>query len=105
VLTEGEADVVVAETVTLGASGASASKMSGVAIGGAGGVGGKSRSVEGDYLSGVTALANRNGEIITSASWDQRMQPGGILMPPEEVARNGAVHLLAVLETEGLKRR
>ena len=101
VVTEGDADVVVDGTVTLGQG---SSSIAGVG-GGRDFVFGKSQSVGGDYVSGVTALVNRKGEIVTSASWGQRLKKGEPLLSPEEVARHGADRLLGVLGREGLKRR
>lgn len=101
VVTEGDADVVVDGTVTLGQGSSSNAGISGSKDF----VFGKSKSVGGDYVSGVTALVVRKGEIITSASWGQRLKKGEELLPPEIVARHAADGLLRVLGREGLKRR
>ena len=101
VVTEGDADVVVDGTVTLGQGSSSNAGVSGTKDF----VFGKSKSVGGDYVSGVTALVVRKGEIITSASWGQRLKKGEELLPPEIVARHSADALLRVLSREGLKRR
>ena len=98
---EGEADVVIEGTVTLAQGGSSSARLGG----GPGWVAGKSEGVGGDYVSGVTSLVLRNGEILFSASWGQVMSKGGELLPPELVARRTAERLLGTLYREGLKRR
>ncbi len=88
---EGEADVFIEGTVTIAHGGGSS---------------GKTKDVVGlDYVSGVTSLVLRDGEILTSASWGQVMTNGRELLPPESVARNAADRMLAALLREGLKRR
>ena len=88
---EGESDVVIEGTVTIARGGGSS---------------GKTKDVAGvDYVSGVTSLVLRNGEILTSASWGQVMTNGRELLPPESVARNTAERLFGKLCREGLKRR
>ena len=98
---EGEADVVIEGTVTT-ASGESSSSRIG---GGRGWVAGKSQGTGGDYISGITSIALRDGEILTSASWGQVIANGREILPPESVARTAADRMLAVLFHEGLKRR
>ena len=98
---EGEADVVIEGTVTSVQAGSS----SGHIAGGPNWVGGKSQGVGGDYVSGVTALVLRDGQILFSASWGQVMAKGSELLPPELVARRTAERLLGTLYKEGLKRR
>ena len=94
---EGEADIVIEGTVTLARGDSSSASIGG-------GVG-KGQSVAGEYVSGVTSLALRDGGILTSASWGQNFGKGVTLLPPESVARNAANSLLGQLAHEGLKRR
>ena len=101
VVTEGDADVVIDGTVTIGKGSSSGSGITGTGAF----VVGKSHSVGGDYVSGVTALVVRRGEIITSSSWGQTLKKGEDLFPPEIVARRAADGLLRVMSREGLKRR
>ena len=89
---EGEADVVIEGTVTYAQAGS------------AGATGARVRIVEGEYVSGVTSIATRNGEIVTSTSFGQVMSKGGELLPPEYVARRAADRLLGELYRHGLKR-
>ena len=101
VLQEGAADVVLEGTVTV----ANGDSSSGRIGGGQSLIVGRSQHVAGDYVSGVTSLALRNGEILTSASWGQNFGKGDALLPPESVARRAAERLLDQLYREGLKRR
>ena len=98
---EGEADVVIEGTVTA-AKGESSSSRIGA---GPAWVAGKSQGAGGEYVSGITSIALRNGEILTSASWGQAMASGRGMLPPESVARTAADRMLAALFREGLKRR
>ena len=98
---EGEADVVIEGTVTSGQAGSS----SGHIAGGPNWLGGKSQGVGGDYVSGVTALVLRDGQIWFSASWGQVMSKGSELLPPELVARRTAERLLGTLYKDGMKRK
>lgn len=97
---EGDADVIIEGTVTSAKAGSSASNL---------GVGpnwavGKSRSTEGEYVSGVTSVAYKNGEILASASWGQVIAKGGDILPPEYVARRAADRMVSALYRYGLKR-
>ncbi len=98
---EGEADVVIEGTVTTAKGESSSSRIGG----GRDWVAGKSQGTGGDYVSGITSIALRNGEILTSASWGQVIASGRELLPPESVARTAADRMLAALLREGLKRR
>src|SRR5947209_2295804 len=70
VIQEGDADVVIEGTVTT-----STGTSSSAAIGGGQSIIlGKSQNVGGDYVTGVTCLALRSGEIFTSASWGQNLE-------------------------------
>ena len=93
VVREGDADVVLEGTVTTAKAASGSSRA------------GKSQESGGDYISGVTSIALRNGEILTSASWGQVIASGRELLPPESVARTAADRMLAALFREGLKRR
>ncbi len=99
IIREGEADVLIEGTVTSGHAGSSTGSF------GAGPnyAAGKSRAVAGEYVSGVTATAIRNGEILTSASWGQVIAKGEELLPPEYVARNAANRLVDWLHRFGLR--
>lgn len=98
---EGEADVVIEGTVTAAKGESSSSRIGG----GRDWVAGKSQGTGGDYVSGITSIALRNGEIVTSTSWGQVIASGRELLPPESVARTAADRMLAALFREGLKRR
>ena len=98
---EGEADVVIEGTVTTAKGESSSSRIGG----GRDWVAGKSQGTGGDYVSGITSIALRSGEILTSASWGQVIASGRELLPPESVARTAADRMLAALLREGLKRR
>ena len=98
---DGEADVVIEGTVTLAHGGSSSGSLGG----GSGWIAGKSQGVGGDYVSGVTSVAMRDGEILTSASWGQVIAKGRELLPPESVARSAAERLFGALYSHGLKRR
>lgn len=93
IVREGDADVVIEGTVTTAKAESGASR------------GNKSQESGGDYISGVTSIALRDGEILTSASWGQVIASGRALLPPESVARTAADRMLAALFREGLKRR
>lgn len=95
ILREGTADVVVEGTVT-------------ATVGGSSGKGGFSQnesSSGGAFVSGVTALVTRNGEVLTSAEWGQALKGGRGLLAPEEVARRGADRLVRELRRHGLGRK
>jgi len=101
VVRAGEADVLVEGTVTL------AKWDSGsVRVGGGGDVfAGKGHRVAGDFVSGVTSVVMRDGQVLASASWGQNVGKGNELMAPESVAHRAADRLLGQLSREGLKRR
>jgi hypothetical protein len=101
VVREGEADVVIEGTVTLGMGDSSSVRVGG----GQSVIVGKGQSVGGDYVSGVTALVLRGSEVLTSASWGQNLGKGETLLPPESVAREAADRLLKRLFAVGLQRR
>jgi len=93
VIREGEADVVIEGTITHGVAGSSKDAGAGAA------------SVFGKYVSGVTAVAVRNGEVLTSASWGQVMAKGKEILPPELVARQAANRMVDSLYRKGLRKR
>jgi hypothetical protein len=98
VVQEGDADVVIQGTVTLlrgGSSSGSAGANANFALA-------ENKSSGGDYVSGVTSLALRNGDIITSASFGQSLNKGGRLFPPELVAREAANRLVDQLVCQGM---
>jgi len=95
ILREGTADVVVEGTVTATVGGSSGSDAWSGREGAAGGV----------FVSGVTALVTRNGEVITSAEWSQALKGGRGLVAPEEVARKTADRLVRELRRHGLSRK
>jgi hypothetical protein len=101
VVQDGEADVVIEGTVTT-STGSSA-------CGGVGGgqslILGRAQNAGGDYVSGVTCLALRNGDIFSSASWGQNLGKGEPLLAPETVAREAANRLLSQLFRKGLKEK
>jgi hypothetical protein len=99
VVQEGDADVVIQGTVTLANGGSSSGSVGGNGYF----IVGKNHSILGDYVSGVTSLALRNGEVLTSASYGQNLGKG--LLPPESVARIAANRLAAELVREGMKRQ
>ena len=99
VVTEGDADVVIGGTVTFAHVAGNASG------GGASVVVGNSNNLNGGSVSGVTGIARRSGEVITSASWSYPLEKGEELLSPETVARHAADRLIDVLGREGLKRR
>lgn len=101
IIQEGDVDVIIEGTVTMSMGGSS----SGSIVGGANFISGSDKSAAGYFVSGVTALALRDGGILTSASWGQTIKKGSGIIPPEEVARNGAQRLVDQLAREGLKRR
>ena len=90
---DGDADVVIEGTITHGVAGSSKDAGPGAA------------SVFGKYVSGVTAVAVRNGEVLTSASWGQVMAKGKEILPPELVARQTANRMVDSLYRKGLKRQ
>jgi hypothetical protein len=93
VVLEGDADVVIQGTVTLGKGGSASAGV------------GKDQLSVGEYVSGVTSLALRNGEVITSASYGQNIGKGDELRSPEEVAREAANRLADQLVNEGMKKQ
>ena len=101
VIREGEADVLIEGTITHGVAGSS---TSGFAAGG-NWASGSSRYTGGEYVSGVTSIALRNGEVLTSASWGQVMAKGKEILPPELVARQAAIRMMDSLYRKGLKKR
>jgi hypothetical protein len=98
---QGEADVILEGTVTYAQAGSSASSLGA----GSNWAAGKSRTTVGEYVSGVTSVAYKNGEILTSASWGQVIAKGEELLPPELVARRAAERMVDSLYRHGLKRR
>jgi len=101
---EGPADIVVEGTVTFGGGSTSQGAIAGSAGSTFGSVFGASNSAAGDYVSGVTALATRNGDVVASTSWGQTLK-GGKILPPEEVARVAAIQLRDQLRRIGLQSR
>ena len=101
VVLEGEADVIIEGTVTV----ASIDSSSGSLRGGPSFISGKGEHVATTYISGVTALAMRDGGVLASSSWGQVLEKKSPLIPPETVAREAADRLLGQLAREGLKRR
>lgn len=98
VVQEGDADVVIQGTVTIlrgGSSSGSAGAYGNFAAA-------QNKSTAGDYVSGITSLALRNGDIITSASFGQNLDKGGSLFPPELVAREAANRLVDQLVCQGM---
>ena len=93
VIREGAADVVIEGTVTTAQAASTSSRAN------------SSQGSGGDYVSGVTAVAMREGDILTSASWGQIIASGRAILPPESVAKSAADRLLAALFREGLGRR
>lgn len=100
---DGEAEVVVEGTVTMLSGSSGTGRVAGLAYGGNAGVGGRYQSTGGDWVSGVTALVLRNGEILTTAAWAQELNSDA-LRPPEEVAREAASELLSALRSKGLPK-
>jgi hypothetical protein len=96
VLREGSADVRIEGTVVL--------FDGGEAKGAAKGAKAKLALSEGQYVSGITAVATRGGEVIAAANWGQQKRTEGTL-PPEFVARVVAEHLTKSLLREGLASR
>lgn len=94
---EGDAEIVIEGTVTYAEAGSSSGRLGA----GSNWVAGKSQATGGEYVSGVTSVAYRNGEIFTSASWGQVMAKGGEILPPEMVARKTAEKLQASLYPRG----
>jgi hypothetical protein len=101
VVREGEADIVIEGTVTTAEAGSSVSSLGA----GSNWAAGRSRTTAGQYVSGVTSVAYRKGEILTSASWGQVIAKGEELLPPELVARRAADRLMGSLYRYGLKKR
>lgn len=101
VVQEGEADIVIEGTITMGMAGSSSSSIGG----GNAFIAGKSQGAGGEYVSGVTSLVLRDGEILASASWGQDIGKGSAMMSPESVARRSADRLLPSLLQQGMKRR
>jgi len=99
VVTEGDADVVIEGTVTF------AHVAGNVSGGGASVVVGNGNNVNGSAVSGVTGVARRDGEVITSASWSYPFGKKKDILSPETVARHAAERLIGVMGKEGLKRR
>ena len=97
---EGEADIVVEGTITFGQAGSSMGSLGA----GPNWAAGKTRAVAGEYVSGITSVAMRSGEILTSTFFGQVMEKGGELLPPEYVARRAADRLVGELYRHGLKR-
>ena len=101
IVREGTADVVVEGTVT-----ATVGESSGGSFGrNTSFFGGKKSASGGEFVSGVTALVTRNGDVITSAEWSQALKGGRGLLAPEEVARKAADRLVRELRRHGLSRR
>jgi hypothetical protein len=101
VVQDGEADVVIEGTVTT----STGSSGSGGVGGGQSLILGRAQNAGGDYVSGVTCLALRNGDIFSSASWGQNLGKGESLLAPETVAREAANRLLSQLFRKGLKEK
>lgn len=89
IVQEGEAEITVEGTITQAHGGSSGGNLAG----GTDWIAGKSQAVVGEFVSGITALAYRKGEILTSASWGQVLSKGAKLLPPEYVAREAAGRL------------
>jgi hypothetical protein len=99
VVTDGDADVVIEGTVTFAHVAGNAS------FGSTSVVVGNGNNVNGGAVSGVTGVARRNGEVITSASWSYPLGKKKDILSPETVARHAAERLIGVMGKEGLKRR
>lgn len=99
VVREGAADVVVEGTVTMltGAAGESRATVVGVAGTAA------SQASGGRYVGGVTALALRDGTVLTSASRGQTLGDDD-LRSSEQIARDVADRLVDELRERGLAR-
>ena len=104
VVREGPADVVVEGTITFVTGATSQGGVGASAVGGTFGAFGSSRSAAGDYVSGITALATRDGEVIAGANWGQTLGSGKIVAP-ETVAREVAAALYDRLRKVGLEER
>jgi hypothetical protein len=91
ILRQGDADVVIEGTVTIGHGAGAESGWKG------------SHASAGEFVSGVTALVLRQGEIVTSAEEGQQLRGVG-LKPPEEIAMRVADKLVRALRREGLGR-
>lgn len=89
VIRDGDADVVIEGTITHGVAGSS----------------GRADSVYGTYVAGVTAVAMRNGDVLSSASWGQVMAKGKRILPPELVAWYAANKMVDSLYKKGLRKR
>lgn len=101
IVKDGDADVVIEGTITYSRAGSSMESLGA----GPNWAAGKGRASVGEYVSGITALVTRNGEILVSKSFGQVISKGGELLPPEYVARQAADRLLGDLYRSGLKRR
>lgn len=101
IVREGEADVVVEGTVTMSEGGSASSSFGAGSNWAAGG----GRAVAGSYVSGVTAMALKDGEVLTTVSWGQVLAKGKEILPPELVAREAADRLMGALYRRGLKKR
>jgi hypothetical protein len=99
IVRDGAAEVVVEGTVTTGSGAVGTGSM----LGSPQVVGGAFRGAAGQYVTGVTALVLRDGEILASASWGQALT-GEALEPPEHVAAEAAERLLSVLRDHGLPK-
>jgi hypothetical protein len=99
VVTEGDADIAIAGTVTFShlPEGQSGVKTSVVV--------GNGNSVQHGAVSGITGVARRGGEILSSGSWSYPLERGEDVLPPETVAKRAADRLIDLLEREGLRRR
>jgi hypothetical protein len=104
IVRDGTADIVVEGTVTYGGGSTSQGAIAGSAGSTFGSVFGASNSAAGDYVSGVTALATRNGDVVASTSWGQTLK-GGKIFAPEYVAHVVAERLLEQMELVGLEIR
>jgi hypothetical protein len=95
------AEVVIQGTITQSRGGSSIARLGG----GQNWVAGKGQAVEGDYVSGMTAMAYWNGDVIASCSWGQSMGKGKELLPPQYVAREAAHCLVSSMEHKFLSAR
>lgn len=101
VVQDGETDVVIEGTVTTSTGSSSSARVGG----GESIIVGRSQNAGGEFVTGVTCLAMRNGDIFTSASWGQNLGKGEPLLPPETVARQVADRLIDQLFRNGLKEK
>lgn len=105
VVRTGAVDIVVTGTITISRDSSSRADSSGFGFGATAGVGGKASSASGNYVSGISCIAEFKEQIVGDGSYTQRMSTGGNYDAPEEMAKRAAKDLIYRLYSSKQNRK